>query len=300
MKPERGGVRAGRLGVALLVAALAGASRAEDAERVVLPGVVGLTEAQQQVAASLDRALRFELRRTADLETIAPQDLALLLTPEQRANVAACAPDADACVTEATASTGAAWVLAGHVVGRGGGLHVELRLLRARDGKVVWRNGTELGAATDVTRRIVAAVRAALATEGLTAKASDVAAVEPPAGAEVWSPLLAQVTATGVAKVATLVAGTTALVFGVAFSVGAAQAWSNLHDTAWRNATPWQGIQAETATFNRDIWLGAGLAAVGVAVVAGGVLWTVPGNGSGQPPVSASLTPAGLEVGGTW
>jgi hypothetical protein len=278
---------------AVLLALLATAATAAESPRLVLTRFTAATPRLEQAAAALQEALAAELLRTETALALGPAALDALLGEAGRAQLAACAPESGACLAEVVAGLGAPWLVTGRLTAGPRAPRVELRLLRARDGKVAWRSGAAPGEDTDFTRAFAAAARAALAAQGLPAVALDAA----PAGLTEASlatppPVAAQWLTVG--------AGAAAVVAGAVLCVLAGVGWGHLQSDAWRNATPWKGLQDEMVAYNRNVLLGPSLAGGGLAVVGAGVIWLVLTRDTPLATVTVSPRAGGLAVGGAW
>lgn len=155
------------------------------APRMVVMPIAAGTGTSDKAAAFLTETLAGELRRQSGDAVLTPRDLGKLLPREKQ--VAGCA--SDECLAELAGVAGADRVVAGDVVRLGGNLQMELRLVDAKEVRVVGKALRKLGGGTynQLVGVLPAMVKELLQAPAATAELAPPKAPNPARGGEASS-----------------------------------------------------------------------------------------------------------------
>jgi hypothetical protein len=239
--------------------------------RAVVMPVTGTDASQRAVAQSLT-----ELARSGQVRAIGTSDLVAVLGLERQRQLVGCGDRSSSCLTEISAALGAEWLVSSTLGRVGKSLRFDLKVIHASDARVVFRDGRSVKEAGEIFDVVTQLTRALLAerpfgeaqeqapTEGAPRVAT---AAEAAAPSPVERPRLAPWVTVGV--------GAVSLGVGVAFTVDAATSWSQLQGSDYVPLHTFQQQQELVTRHNRNAILGPVLGGVGLAAVAGGVLWAL-------------------------
>jgi TolB-like protein len=155
--------RAAPFGSALLMATVACTAMAEEKTRVAVLGVTGSTPQLTSVGNGITEQILTELGRTTRIDAMGASDVATVLGNERQKEILGCSANASSCLAEVSAALGAPWLVTGTLAQLGKSMRLDIKLIRARDGKAVFRDGKILkddsavfDAVTDIVQRMVA------------------------------------------------------------------------------------------------------------------------------------------------
>lgn len=284
--------------IAAVVCALVPGLAAAERPKVVVLNLAGSDPSLQRVAETMSESLLTELGRSGKVEAIGPGDLAAVMGLERQKAMLGCTADATNCFAEVSAAMGAPFVVTGALQKLGKTLRVDLKLIQAKDGKAVYRDGRNIKDESDTFDVVAQMVKDLLASPSFAA-----ASAGPVAGTSAVAPEPS--TPSNPLPWVVVGVGAAAAIVGGVLSAQAGIRWSNLHSDPWRAQNDWKTIQSETQAYNGNVVAGPVLAAVGVAAIAGGLWWratAAPGSDAKASGTTVSLAvgPGGFVVGGTW
>jgi TolB-like protein len=276
--------------VVLLVLA-AGVSSAAQKQKVVVTGISTSTAALERLATALTDAVATDLSRSGVAEPVTPQDLASVLGLEKQKQLLGCSDESTTCMAEMTAALGAPWVVAGSLSRLGSTTRLDLKLVRAKDGRISFRDGRTVTDDSQLYAAVSELVRGLVTSPDFSAASGVVAVAD-------FSTVMASPPPKVVPWVVAALGGG-ALVAGGIVSASAAASWGNLQSESWRASTYWQGIETETAAYRRNVVLGPVLAGAGAVAAVSGLIWALSGKPAAAA-VSIAPTANGVLVRGEW
>jgi TolB-like protein len=130
----------------LLVTLGLGQSSAHAAEksRVVMLNVNASTPKLDTLASAVTEQVMTELNETGRIDVVGSSDLAAVLGMERQRQLLGCSEQSTTCLAELSSALGAPWLVLGTLSQAGKALRLDLKLIRADDGKAVWRSGKSL------------------------------------------------------------------------------------------------------------------------------------------------------------
>ncbi len=296
------------LAMCLCVSAAAGAA---EKPRVVVLAIGASSETLKPIAASVAEQLLTELGRTGRLEVMGTSDVSAVLGLERQKTMLGCTDQSSSCLAEISAALGAPWLVTGNLAQLGKAMRVDVKLIRAKDGKAVFRDGRNVKDESEIFDIVSEMAKRMVESMGLpapepaapVAKAPDApkATFVTPSPAPTSSPAPG-VTQAAVApgpRVAPWVVtglGAAALALGgIALSSGLGARSSTL-DAVRANAgspstsaTPsYSDAKARLDGANGQITVGAVGLGVGALALAGGLAWAL--LGAPAEPAAASVT----------
>lgn len=317
----------------LAVLCLVTATTASAAERVrvVVLGFDGSTDALRRVGTSVAEQVLTELGRFEQLEAMGASDVQALLGMERQKAMLGCAEASSSCLSEMSAAMGAPWLITGSLAQFGKATRLDLKLIRARDGKAVFRDGVNFKEESDLFNLVSGIVKRAVTKMDLKAQAdaprvttSSPPPEPPPNPSDVVNrpaepitppfPVVVQgATASSGRGPAWAVTGVgAALMLGgaAAFAVGFAQA-SDLRarlgaepgTSGQAAAQPVPDYATAKASMGRSLTLeasGAIAAAAGVLVAGTGLTWALMKRPDDAPAVTLEMGPSSLVVRGSF
>ncbi|MFZ5445685.1 MAG: hypothetical protein ACOZQL_37175 [Myxococcota bacterium] len=223
----------------------------------------------------MSEQLLTELQRTGRFEAMGTSDLQVLLGMERQKAILGCSPDGEsACLAEISAALGAPWVVSGSLAQFGKVTRLDLKLISAKSGKAVFRDGASFSEesalfsqVSDIVQRMVASLEP---QHQPTA----------PAGAVV----------TTISGGVLTLGGAALLVVG---GLGRASTTENLATLQYSEA------KAQLSRANTFLLIGGLTAGVGVAALVSGVAWW-RAAGPAEANVSVALSPSGVVVHGSF
>jgi TolB-like protein len=251
-----------------------GSALAGERTRVAVMSVAS-SEPLRPVAESIAEQVLTDLGRERRFEVIGTSDVQAMLGLERQRQLLGCPETAADCMAELSAALGAPWVVTGKLAQLGSVLRLDLKLLRARDGVVVFRDGQTFeadGKGFAVVASLVDRLKGALELE----------LAGPPSRVAPWV-----VTASGALLA---VAG------GVVVGVGFAN-YATAHEQ--RASTQYTLLVDQYAQANTLKLVGTIGGAVGVALLATGLVWALTSPGA-PTQVSWSVGYNSLLVRGTF
>lgn len=118
----------------------AGATEAEPIRVVVMN--VGASDASlQSLANALAEQILTELSRTKRIEAMGTSDVSAVLGLERQKALLGCADQGTSCLAEISAAMGAPYLVTGHLARAGKATRIDIKLIRASDGKALHRDG---------------------------------------------------------------------------------------------------------------------------------------------------------------
>lgn len=265
--------------VSLLLAAPAAAK-----SRIVVLGINASSDALRPVGLTINEQVMTDLGREERLDVLGTSDVQELIGLERQRQLLGCS-DNSSCTVEISAALGSPWLVSGSLGKLGKAMRLDLKLIRTRDGKVVFRDGRTFKDESDVFEAVSALVSKMLKAidyqEGATVDAPKVAVSEtkpPPAGeatppppppsVETTSPTAANGNLAkwilGGAGVAAAITG------GVLIGVG----FSNYASTSTRRASlSYDTALADYSAANALKVAGAAIAGAGVAAIGAALVW---------------------------
>jgi TolB-like protein len=280
----------------------------QERPRVVVLPVTASDPKLAALGASVSEQVQTELGRTRRIDVMGSSDVAAVLGLEHQKQMMGCSDGKNSCLAEVSAALGAPWLVAGNLARAGKATRIDLKLIRARDGKVFWRGGLNFKDESEMFDTVSALVKELIVELNPPAAPPPTPLVTP---APVPTPVVAPAVVVAAPAVSApptasprlapwLVAGGGAVAGGAGLALvlvtrgqqsqyGAGYVWSNV--TA-------SDVANRERSANTTIVVGSVLGAAGAAALLGGVLWGVLGSSSA--PVAVAPTGTGLVVGGVW
>ena len=304
---------------ALAVCLTTGAAAAAEKPRVVVLPIEGSTESLVRIGSSISEQILTELGRTELVEAMGSSDVQLLLGMERQKTLLGCSEASNACLAEMSSAMGAPWVVTGSLAQFGKTTRLDIKLIRAKDGKAIFRDGVNFKDESDLFELVTAIVKRMVPKMDL--KTAPAAAPTPVVVAprpkpepvvvqqpeQTAAPIEAVTVApvepkpVRVAPVLTLSAGGAAAVGGaILVVVGNGQRTSTLSSLQDPNATPpaYAVAKEQLGAANTTMLVGGIVAGVGVAALATGLVWLITGSEPQQPMVS--IGPGSVVVQGSF
>jgi TolB-like protein len=249
--------------------------------KVVVLSVGYSEDSLQKLSGSIAEVILTELGRTRKVEAMGTSDVSTILGLERQRQMLGCAEESASCLAEISAALGAPWLVTGSLARLGKALRIDLKLVRARDGKAVFRDGRSIKDETETFDVVAEMVRAMVGEMELG-----------PDGAAVEAKPQAPSPPGSTARVVLLGAGALAAVGGgVLLGLGASQRGDVLtHPEKYTYA------QGDTAlrSANSSMLLGGVIGGVGLAAAASAAVWMALARPpEGAPTVSLLAWPGG-------
>lgn len=264
--------------VSLLLAVPAAAK-----SRIVVLGISASSDALRPVGLTINEQVMTDLGREERLDVLGTSDVQDLIGLERQKQLLGCS-DNSSCMMEISSALGSPWLVSGSLGKLGKAMRLDLKLIRTRDGKVVFRDGRTFKDESDVFEAVSALVSKMLKAidykEGATVDAPKVATTvvettpppvdapppTPPPSVEASAPSASGTLGKwvlGGAGVAAAIAG--GILIGVGFSNYASTSSKRAmlsYDTALSDYSAANGLKVAGAAI-----AGAGVAAIGAAIV---------------------------------
>ncbi len=109
--------------------------------RLIVLNLGASSEKLKPFAESISEQLLTELGRSGRLEAMGASDVSAVLGLERQKSMLGCADASTSCLAEVSAALGAPWLVTGNLAQAGKTMRVDLKLIRAKDGKAVYRDG---------------------------------------------------------------------------------------------------------------------------------------------------------------
>ncbi len=281
--------RMSMLGCALVATTVFAATA--ERPRVVVMGVTTSGEKLKALADSISEQLLTELGKTEKVEVMGSSDVAAVLGMERQRATMGCADDTSSCVAEISAALGAPWLVTGSIGQSGKTTRLDLKLIRARDGKVVFRDGRNIkdesevyDIVSDVVSLLVKKIDLAAAASGTgTAGVPGLVVEQPAAGPSRAGPWV------------TIGVGAAALVTGGIFvGLGSSLRSSTQESLKGQPASvtdtsvpDYATARGALETASSQMLMGAIIGGAGLLAAAGGVTWLM--LGASEPAKSSQL-----------
>jgi TolB-like protein len=293
--------------------AAAPAAHAEKV-RVVVLGITASDPKLKQLADSIGEQTLTELSRERRLDPIGTSDVATVLGLERQKQMLGCSDQSASCLAEISAALGAPWLVTGNLAKAGKATRVDLKLIRARDGKAVFRDGRNFKDESEMFDLVSSMVKALVASMDLPPEAPVVVADAPKKAegttstpAPVPQPearalsVEAPVAKPGPGVLPWVVAGGGVLVAGVGtFLYVISDGTRNANLSADHKANnSYSVVRAEVDSSTGFMQLGGTLIGVGALGAVGGLAWALLG-GPAPAPVVVAPTANGVSVGGAF
>jgi TolB-like protein len=290
----------------LLVTLGLGQSSAHAAEksRVVMLNVNASTPKLDTLASAVTEQVMTELNETGRIDVVGSSDLAAVLGLERQKQLLGCSEQSTSCLAELSSALGAPWLVLGTLAQAGKALRLDLKLIRADDGKAVWRSGKSLkdeGEVFDVvsalTKSLVEALKPPTLAEVTTSGPPAVVgaprpAQTPPAGVTVEAPVDPRV-----APRALVITGASLIGAGGLSIVIARSLLGKAFSTYQGSSTTVQDVALRELGVNLLQIGGIIAASVGLVSLVSGLVWwaRLPDTN-----VAVTLGPQGLLVAGSF
>ncbi len=294
-------------GVLVLGVAAAPAAHAERT-RVVVLGVNASDPKLKQLADSIGEQILTELSREKRLDPIGTSDVSAVLGLERQKQMLGCTDQSASCLAEISAALGAPFLVTGNLAKAGKATRVDIKLIRARDGKAVFRDGRNFKDESEMFDLVSSIVQALVASMDLPAEKPAVV-LDAPKKTEVTPPpsppsvpavaVEAQPSKPGPSVLPWVVAGAGLITAGVGamlfISAGAEQTATLAPD--YKAANTYTVVRNKVDSQTATMQGGGTLLGVGVLAAAGGLAWALLGN---QPAAPVAVAPSlnGIVVGG--
>lgn len=141
----------------LLLSLLLLAGPAAAKSRIVVLGISASSEALRPVAESINEQVLTDLGREERLDVLGTSDVQAVLGLERQKQLLGCS-DSSNCLVEISGALGAPWLVSGSLAKLGKAMRIDLKLIRTRDGKVVFRDGRTFKDESDVFEAVSALV----------------------------------------------------------------------------------------------------------------------------------------------
>jgi TolB-like protein len=279
----------------------------------VVLGVSGSSEALRRVGDSVSEQILTELGRNELIDAIGTSDVQSMLGIERQKELLGCSEKSNTCMAEMSEALGAPWLVLGSLAQFGKTTRLDLKLIRTKDGKAIFRDGASFKDESDLFELVSAIVKKLSAklelkpaskpepAPGITTQPppratppQELVVVAPP-------PAVEPPPATPLAPVVLTVAGTALAVGGgVAFGVATAQHSALLSQLGNPNAqvVPYSEASKQLGS-SRTVMLAGGLVAgAGVATLVGGLAWWLLGKPAEAHAWLLGITPTSVSVQG--
>lgn len=288
------------------------ASDKDKVRLVALP--INSGEKLKPVADSIAEQMLTEMGKFERLEVMGASDVTSLLGLERQKAVLGCSDASASCLAEISAALGAPWMVTGTLAQSGKAMRLDLKLIRAADGKVIFRGGRTFKDESEVFE-VVSEIVALLVkkidlkpmpatTPVATAKPSQDKPVSltpvtqsAPPPVEVVSVSAAEpVPAPRVGPWIVVGAGAASAIAG-AVLIGVAQ--SSAASTKMRASDlPTTKALAELQSANSMTVGGVAALGVGVALAGAGIVWLVAGKPEEGTSVALAVSASSVTLGG--
>lgn len=293
--------------------------------RVVVLDFTASNDKLKRAASSVAEQMLTELSRAKTVEVLGTSDVTALLGMERQRQLLGCTENSSSCLAEITAAMGAPWLVMGNLAQLGKVTRIDIKLIRASDGKAVVREGKNLSDESEIFDFANSVVPLMLEWIG---KAAPVVKVEPkPVETQVEPKVEAKTepkpepvpsappeeVATTQASPAAPVApwlvvtagGLVTIAGGITFVMGLV--WrSNVITNIQTDTLPlgasrstYEEASGQLVIANNLMFFGGLAAGVGLAGVAGGLIWRFKGD-HGTSTVSIAPGPGSLLVQGAF
>lgn len=254
--------------------------------RIVVTGINASSDALKPVALSINEQVMTDLGREEWLDVLGTSDVQDLIGLERQKQLMGCT-DNSTCMVEISSALGAPWLVSGSLGKLGKAMRLDLKLIRTRDGKVVFRDGRTFKDESDVYEAVSALVtkmvKAIDAKEGATADAPKVAATvvetKPPPSGEVTPPpppppAVEKSAPAASGNVGKWVMGGAGLVAAITGGVLLGVGFSNYEATKTaRMGLTYENAQSQYMAANSLKVAGAAIGAAGVAALGAAIVW---------------------------
>lgn len=300
--------------VALVVTMPASAA---ERTRVVVLGVGASDAKLKQLADSIAEQVLTELGRSKRVDAMGTSDMAAVLGLERQKAVLGCSDQSASCLAEISAALGAPYLVTGNLARAGKATRIDLKLIRAQDGKAIYRDGRNFKDESEMFDLVSEIVKTMVAEMNLPAvdapRKDPVATVKPPEPPLVTpkpadpkpevtvespadtrpGPRLMPWVVTG--------AGGLALAGGAVWALAIRNTALEFNDTKKKTMT---GVDAAKVVadshWNEQIVAGTVLAGAGAVALAGGLVWALGSKAEEAPQVTFVPGSNTLLVGGAW
>lgn len=140
------------------VCGLAAASFAAEKPRVVVLGISGSSEKLKQIGESVAEQVLTELGKTELVEAMGTSDVQAVLGMERQKQMLGCSENSTSCLAEISAALGAPWLVSGTIGQFGKTTRLDIKLIRAKDGKAIFRDGTNFQDESELFERVTGIV----------------------------------------------------------------------------------------------------------------------------------------------
>ncbi len=292
--------RRNRLRPLVLLTLLGALPAAAERPRLVVIGIESSSDALRKDADLIAEQVLTELGRTGLLDAMGTSDVSAALGIERQRQLLGCDESSTSCLAEISNALGAPWLVTGSLGRLGKTMRLDLKLIRAKDGKAVFRDGKSITDESEVFDVVTGMVKRMVASLGLE-KAPGAAA----AGLEASPPG----SPSGLQRAAPWVVAGAGVVAIVAGGLVASSGWSlrsNTLGTIGTANTPlpenqvvptYDEARAALNDANRLLWVGGAVAAAGVLAAGGGLAWKL-GSSGGEPKAEVAVGPGAILVRG--
>ncbi len=303
---------------ALAVCLTTGAAAAAEKPKVVVLPMEGSTESLVRIGSSISEQILTELGRTELVEAMGSSDVQLLLGMERQKTLLGCSEASNSCLAEMSSALGAPWVVTGSLAQFGKTTRLDIKLIRAKDGKAIFRDGVNFKDESDLFELVTAIVKRMvpkmdLKTAPATAPTPVVVAPKPkpePVVVQQPEPRPAPIEAVTVEPKPVRVAPIVMMSAGGAAAVGGAVllvAGKGLRETTMTSLAStvtdpppptYDVAYRQLGTADTAMLVGGIVGGMGVAALATGIVWLITGRESQQPMVS--IGPGSVVVQGSF
>jgi hypothetical protein len=266
----------------LLVLALSTQAAAADRPRLVVQEISAGQGVDAAVARSFSTSLARELERRGVHEVVSAQDVVSLLGAERERQLLGCSDESMSCLTELAGAVNARFVVSGSLVRLGSAWQLSLQTVD-----------------TGTSRATGRAIRMAREAEELVDNWSFTVAEAVGLPAPEQPSRLAPATLVGVGAAAAI-GGGIVLVLSI-FREAELATELRLADSNPSVLRPAAAYDAEASAIGVQRWIGAGLAAAGVALAAVGIVWFARA-GAPRAQLAVLPSPSGgiVVIAGAW
>lgn len=261
------------------------AAPAAAKSRIVVIGINASSDVLRPVALTINEQVMTDLGREERLDVLGTSDVQDLIGLERQKQLMGCT-DNSTCMVEISSALGAPWLVSGSLGKLGKAMRLDLKLIRTRDGKVVFRDGKTFKDESDVYEAVSALVTKMLKAidykEGATVDAPKVAATvvetKPPPSGEVTPPPpppAVEVTAPAASgNVGKWVLGGAGLAAAITGGILIGVGFSNYESTKTsRGNIEYATAQSQYMSANSLKVAGAAIAGAGVAALGAAIVW---------------------------
>jgi TolB-like protein len=265
--------------VAVAVVLVVSGAWGADKPRIAVLPFTSSEGTTRTLRESVAEQVASELTASGRVEAVGSSDIAVLLGVDRQKQLLGCDAE-NTCMAEMSAALGAPWLLTGNLGRAGKTLRIDVKLLRASDGKAVFRSGESLDDESELFHAVSRLVHALLAAMGVGEL--------PRAGASFSS--VGPWVATGL--------GVVAVGVGVGFFAQASGLRASLLDPAQLATQQFSVAQRNVSAVNTSNTVGEAFAIGGGVVALGGLTWLlinrlVPGTPVALVPNGAGVALVG-------